>query len=96
MTTGPTAEVHARKVLSILRERNVGAGGFQMLKLIEEAFIESGGGLDDCVECGVEKGWFDLSGVELKASTMATFIMLTHLSHQALRSQARWKTSATR
>ena len=69
MNTGPTAEVHARKVLAILKERNVSAGGYQMLKLIEQAFMESGGGLDDCiagVECGVEKGWFDLSGVELK------------------------------
>lgn len=39
-----------------------------MLRAIEEAFIESGGGLSDCVdgvEYGVKKGWFDLSGVEL-------------------------------
>jgi len=59
MTGGPTAEVHARKVLSILKERNVGVGGGRMLREIEEAFIESGGRLSDCVdgvECGVEKG----------------------------------------
>ena len=45
-----------------------GAGGFQMLKVVEQAFIESGGGLDNYVEgveYGVEKGWFELSGVEL-------------------------------
>lgn len=38
------------------------------MKVVEQAFIESGGGLDNYVEgveYGVEKGWFELSGVEL-------------------------------
>jgi len=68
MTTGPTAEVHARKVLSILKGRNVRAGGCQTLKAIRETFIESGSALDDCVdgvEYGVEKGWLNLSGLEV-------------------------------
>jgi len=68
MTTGPTAEAHARKVLAILKERNVSAGGCQMLKVIEHAFTERGGGLDNCVdgvEYGVEQGWFNLSGFEV-------------------------------
>ena len=39
-----------------------------MLREVEQAFEESGGLLANCVEgieWGVEKGWFNLSGVEV-------------------------------
>ena len=68
LTAEPRAEAHAHKVLAILRERNVSAGGCRMLKEVEQAFEESGGLLANCVEgieYGVEKGWFNLSGVEI-------------------------------
>ena len=68
LATEPTAEVHTRKVLAILRERNVRAGGCRMLREVEQAFEESGDGIANCVEGvehGVEKGWFNLSGVEI-------------------------------
>ena len=68
LTAEPRAEAHAQKVLAILRERNVRAGGCRMLREVEQAFEESGGLLANCVEgieWGVEKGWFNLSGVEV-------------------------------
>jgi len=68
MTAKPTAEVPARKVLAILKERNVRPGECLLLKVIETTFTETGGALDDCVdgvEYGVEKGWFNLSGFEV-------------------------------
>jgi hypothetical protein len=39
-----------------------------MLREVEQAFEETGGLLANCVEgieYGVEKGWFNLSGVEI-------------------------------
>lgn len=71
MTTDASAEVHARKVLAILKHRHVHSGGCQMLKVIEQDFIDAGGGLNNCiegVEYGVEEGWWDLSGVEVVLS----------------------------
>ena len=68
MATGATAEVHARKVLAILKDRNVRPGGCQMLEVIEKDFIDAGGGLNNCVDglkYGVEKGWWNLSGDEV-------------------------------
>ncbi len=68
MATGATAEIHARKVLAILKDRNVRPGGYQMLEVIEKDFIDAGGGLNNCVDglkYGVEKGWWNLSGVEV-------------------------------
>ena len=68
MATQATAEVHARKVLAILNDRHVHSGGCQMLEVIERDFMEAGGGLSDCVDgikYGVEKGWWNLSGVEV-------------------------------
>jgi len=46
MTTDASAEVHARKVLAILKDRHVHSGGCQMLKVIEQDFIDAGGLLD--------------------------------------------------
>jgi len=68
MATQATAEAHARMVLAILNDRSVRSGGCQMLEVIEKDFIEAGGGLSDCVDgikYGVEKGWWNLSGVEV-------------------------------